>query len=241
MINYLKISGKLITFSLILLSLHSCYTYPYLYNYDKKNDLLSERKIAVMPCNLVSANKYIEIQRIRDSITEGVVGELKSNGFNVIYGKDINEALDSLKFNFENLYNPKTGIPDTTVINKFIKTSNDLVINKFGVKYVLYPYLLIVPAHVTNSVTCWHGRQYGFSFASVQGQVSALSLYIKIYDKDYTRIFDNAGGIQPLDKIYAYGARRISDEELLKDPKDLNKALSIVFKPLREEIEKSKK
>ena len=226
---------------LVTLTQISCSTYPYSYHYHPTNDFMSTRKIAIMPFNLLSQNKYSNNRYIINSSIEAIINELQNMKFEYIEGTKINNVIDSLKNAFVNFYDAKTGKLDTSILHKFIDTSNKVLIEKYGVTSILYPYLIVAPAIINNSTFLWHGRAYVVFSQSGRGQASALSLYVRIYDKNQEMIFDNAGGIQPLDKIYFNGFKEIDEKELLKNPNDIIEAVNIVFKPIKEEIAKKKK
>jgi hypothetical protein len=230
---------RLSILTIVLLTLFSCSNLPYLYQYNPSDDFLAERNIAIMPCNFFAINNYSVRKNVTNATIDAIKLELQINKFQFVEGEIIINSIDSLTKEFSNFFDPKTGIPDTSTINRYKKAINDMVFNKFGVTSILYPYIIVAPARIYNYAFRWHGRAFSIFPYQVMGQASALSLYVKIYDKNQNLIFENAGGIQPLYKVTMAHLIGVNDDEIFKNPIDIHEATKIVFKPVRQEIEKS--
>lgn len=229
---------RLVLNLVMIFVLTSCYTYPYLYHLDNVDNMFVNRKIAIMPCNLIYENKYSKNSIIRTIIEDSIKIRFQKFGFEVINPYFLNKDIDSIKSKFGGFYDVKTGEIDTSKVNGFRRDLMQHIFTKYGITSFLFPNLVIVKAFIQNGGYCWDGRfVHSFGIGNTFGQTSALSLYVQIYDAKEKMIFDNAGGIQPLYKVQSFeGFIEPKDDEILKKSKDLSKALHIIFKPINEKL-----
>lgn len=224
---------RFILYLLIIVLISSCFSYPYVYHMDNIESIIVKRKIAIMPCNFIFENNYSKDLRIKNIIEDSLRIRLKQNGFEIINSNYLYKDIDSIKFKYDGFYNVKTGELDTSKVSGFRRDLIHCVCEKYKVTSILFPDLVVRKALIQNGGYCWDGRfYYSFGLSNTYGQTIALSLYVRIYDIDGNVVFDNAGGIQPLSKVRTPGFQDTKDNEILKKPKDLSKALHIIFEPL---------
>lgn len=230
---------------LLLMGFTACLKYPYPYRMNDVEPILANRKIAILPCNLMYENKYSQNLTRKRIIEDSIKSELNRSGFEVINQSEINKDIDSIQAIFGGFYNSKTGEIDTSIVNAFSKVAVTYVFSKHNVSAILIPYLRVTKAYLTSSGYAWDGRlvKYSWGIGNLRGYTNALSLYVRIFNSDQKIVFDNSGGIQPLSlfKVSAGGFVAVEDKSILSDPQDLRKAIKIVFKPIWEKMNNKKK
>jgi hypothetical protein len=228
--RFAKVSLHLL---LVIVGFSSCSTYPYAYYLETKWKPKRNEKIVIMPMNFNSENEFSKNINYTRLVEKEITNELKLDSFEVHSSKDLIASFDSIKLTCGKFFNPMTGEPDTVVFKRFKEMTNSFVFKKTGADVILYPSLWYTTAYLGNSSIAWHGRNiYNFWYGNWFGRVSALSLFIRFYDKNQNVVFRNAGGIMPLSRVNN-GVERIPFEEIIYDPKDVKIATNIALSPIR--------
>jgi hypothetical protein len=212
----------------------SCGTYPYVYRYDAGNESFKNRKVAVVPLNVFVENDFSKSERIKQLVNDSLYARLVKNNFEVVDPIKVSELADTLKNKMGGFFNSNTGEIDTLKTKKFRMLLIDSLVKRYNVSGVLFPSFIFLSAAFSNYTIRWHGRSYVIRSGSTYGRMGVMSLYVRLYDRQYKMVFDNAGGIQPIDKITFKGFVRIDADDILRDIRDLSKALEIIFKPLQQ-------
>lgn len=229
--KFTKVSLPLLLF---IVGFSSCSTYPYAYYLDKKWKSHKNEKIVIMPMNYNTNNELSKNINYSQLVETSISNELKLDSFEVIHSENLVASLDSIKKSCGYFYNPMTGEPDTVVFKRFKAMTNDFAFKKLGANFILYPYFIYTLAYLGNSRVAWHGRSfYNYWYGNWFGKVSALSLFVRIYDNKQEVVFRNAGGIMPLSRLNKGKIETIPIEEIKFDPEDVKVAVDIVFTPIR--------
>jgi len=224
-------------FFLFVSLLNSCATntYPFSFYLDESSFKKDNGKVAIMPMNYYGDNSISHYKEFTKLIEDSIVVNLKKIGFEVICTKELTTTIDSIKLSCGNLYNPINGEPDSIAFIKFKIATNNYIFQKYKTSFILYPSMLFTEAVMNNSRISWHGRRvYNYFYRGLYGKFPALSLYIKVYNDKSNILFVNAGGIMPLFRLnFRTGMiQSIPFDELIFDPKDVEKSIKTSLKPI---------
>jgi len=224
---------------LCLFSLLSCATYPYNYYLGQINALNKNNKvIAIAPFGFSTRKDYIAtkyeltFEKMIDSV-------LTQAGYSVIKTDKTMPIAASVRNSLGGLFDPNSGNIDTIKKKQAYIRFTDSLKKDFAISGVLYPTIIYVTATVNNGIA-WHGRHIPyFGFANIHGYITCLSLYVKINDSEGNMIFENAGGIEPIQRINALGdLDNIPSDQLLTNTDNYHAAVGIVFNPLIQQLKK---
>lgn len=111
---------------------------------------------------------------------------------------------------------------------------------------VIIPKIIKTVANMDGNIAGWHGvSESGVDFWShfspshnitaLSGRVKAASLYVEIYS-DGVKCYENAGGIELLERFNKYSMRSTPKSDLLTDDGNFLRAMEIAFKQLIDKI-----
>jgi hypothetical protein len=221
-----------------------CNTYPYDFIVNSVETIYTKNKsIAICPFafwkDSVDSIHLVAFSILEDSIA----GRLNSLELNVIKSDKTKETVTRIENKYGGFYNIKTGELDTTKLNNCKGEIIVKLCDSFNLSGVLFPSLVYAKAKVDNGSAFWHDRIEGTTpFVVLNGQITALSILVALYNCNNKIVLKNCGGFSLLDEFNSMGERkRMSENKYLINARNTSKALDIVFKPIVSEYKKLEK
>lgn len=136
------------------------------------------------------------------------------------------------------LFDPKTGQFDEQKEAKLRWKCTQQVTQSLGADGVIEIDVIVVSAPLSEDVVRWHGveedtRSFGARFWSggtYSGQLPALSLTVRIQDRNGRSLFENAGGLEVVGQVE--GGAVQTKPKLLRDKEKIALATRVAMRPL---------
>jgi hypothetical protein len=198
-------------------------------------------KVALAPLAIAEISQHVEVQARYRQALEKSLGEL---GLTVTGGDSYAQLWEAERTAAGGFFDPFTGRRDedrmrSSRIRVFAKLRE-----QFGITAVVYPSVVLTSAAFKQGTAKWDGvsesitttKGLGKLFdpgTGFMGELSALSLEIRIADGDDRTLFDESGGIQVIER---YSGGRLSDvpeSDLFADATRDSRAIEVALRPLK--------
>ncbi|HAK59561.1 MAG TPA: hypothetical protein DCO77_04150 [Nitrospiraceae bacterium] len=198
------------------------------------------KTIALEPLSV--SEKLKQADKVEAEFEALIVAKLKEAGFSTISSKKYEKIWKMLVKKEGNLFDPQTGKKDETKIKRVRKQCMEKLSSDSHVDAVLQPRIIVSGAKFSQCKARWNGTEdevesCSFLGSNFSGKVPALSLLVRIEDKNGKIAYMNAGGIHVIAKLQtgAFKAAKFIpvNENAYFASKDRNKeAVNIALNPL---------
>lgn len=182
-------------------------------------------KIACYPVAIITKIELTNEKIIKAKFDSLIVKKLITAGFLVVPSNEVAEIQETVKEQVGDLFDPKTGKPDSAKWESMREQIRQELKTKFNADVTLYPHIRTVKAGFSGGKARWFGTSEslgpkGFlkSLLSQSGRYSggvpALALFVQIDDLNGDTLYIKGGGIQVLHKLSGGSLEDIPAEEL---------------------------
>lgn len=197
-------------------------------------------KVALAPLDVAEIAQRAEVQaRYRQGL-EKRLGEL---GLAVTGGEDYGPLWDAERAAAGGFFDPFTGRRDEDRLRTARGRVFAAMHQKYGITGIVYPSVVLTTAAYKQGTAKWDGvadsvtSTKGFGklldpSMQYMGELSALSLDIRIADADDRTLFEETGGIQVAEKFSGGRVSPVPEPELFADASKDIRAMEIALRPL---------